>query len=61
MTTEFAQTDWCTVGEAARTLELSVAWVRQLSDRGTLVCTVTPLGRLISLDSVTKYAKERNA
>lgn len=48
-----------TVGEAARRLELSTARVRTLCDEGRLDVTRTPLGRLISADSVEAMVEAR--
>ena len=50
-----------TIGQAARRLELSVAWVRHLADEGRLEMTRSPLGRLISSESVERYKAEREA
>ena len=50
-----------TIGQAAHRLELSVAWVRHLADAGTLDCTRSPLGRLVTAESVEKYRAEREA
>ena len=48
-----------TIGQAAHRLALSVAWVRHLADAGTLDCTRSPLGRLITTESVERYRAER--
>lgn len=45
---------WITPTEASLLLQCSSAWIRQLCDRGELKHTMTPLGRLISLASVTR-------
>ena len=61
MAIEPSDTDWLTAGQAARRLEVSVAWVRHLADDGRLVCTRTALGRLISSASVDALKAEREA
>jgi excisionase family DNA binding protein len=48
-----------TINQAARALELSVGRVRALCNSGRLEFEMTPLGRLISVESVEKLKKAR--
>lgn len=63
MTSESAaasnSTQWVTVSQASRILGLSAPWVRRLADAGRLTMEMTPLGRLISVESVEAMRAER--
>jgi excisionase family DNA binding protein len=48
-----------TPGEAARVLEISVEYVRQLTRSGLLPCIQTRLGRLIDPATIERFRIER--
>ncbi len=52
-------TDWITPTQAANALGLSYRRVLQLIDSGRLASTRTPLGRLISRESVKQLVEAR--
>ena len=49
------------IGQAARMLGCSVTWARKLGARGDLEVVDTPLGRLVSPESLEAYAARRSA
>ena len=49
------------IGQAARMLGCSVTWARKLGERGDLEVVDTPLGRLVSPESLEAYAARRSA
>jgi hypothetical protein len=51
--------DRITTREAGRRVNLSTERIRQLFDTGTLKGERTPLGRLVSLDSVEELIRSR--
>ena len=52
-------TDWLTMTQAAQVLGVSDQTVRNLADKGKLELNRTPLGRLVSAQSVEKLRTER--
>lgn len=49
---------WISPAVAAEMLKCSSTWVRMLCDRGELVCRRTPVGRLVSYDSVLRVCED---
>jgi hypothetical protein len=50
---------WMTPAAAARRLDLSPDWIRDLCSSGRLVHQRTPLGRLVSRADVERFAAAR--
>ena len=50
-----------TTGQAAARLGVTAEWVRRLCAEGRLAHERTPLGRLIHVDAVERYRREREA
>ncbi len=53
--------EWMTPAQAAAELGVTPARVRQLADAGRLAVDRTPLGRLISRESVVQMKRQRAA
>ena len=56
-----APTGWLTTSQAARRMERSAKWTRQLAERGALRSVQTALGRLIDPESVDELRRARDA
>jgi hypothetical protein len=48
-----------TVSQAARALEITSEYVRQLTRQQKLACLLTPLGRLIPIIEIERFQNER--
>jgi hypothetical protein len=50
---------YLTVSQAARALEITSEYIRQLTRQQKLACLLTPLGRLIPLVEIERFRSER--
>jgi excisionase family DNA binding protein len=50
-----------TPAQAARKLQVSGEYVRELANSGKLPCTRTPLGRLFRVEDIERFEAERTA
>ena len=61
MATAAQITGHLSIRQAARRLDLSEAYTRKLAHQGTLECLRTPLGMLVTEESVAKLEEERKS